>query len=91
MSVVALQVAFASYLQQQAVDAFRGRVMALTSMVASLASISGFAVAGPLVDSTGVRPAFALAGALICAVAVPVISIAWSASRGIEPERERAS
>ncbi len=91
MSVVALQVAFASYLQQQAVDAFRGRVMALTSMVASLASISGFAVAGPLVDSIGVRLAFALAGALICAVAVPVISIAWSASRGVEPERERAS
>jgi MFS family permease len=88
MSVVALQVAFASYLQQQAADAFRGRVMALTSMVASLASISGFAAAGPLVDFIGVRVAFTLAGALICIVAVPVVMLAWSASRSPEPERE---
>ncbi len=86
MSVVALQVAFASYLQQQTADAFRGRVMALTSMVASLASISGFAAAGPLVDWIGVRPAFAAAGALICAVSLPVLSLVWSASRA--PNRE---
>lgn len=90
MSVVALQVAFASYLQQQAVDAFRGRVMALTSMVASLASISGFAAAGPLVDFIGVRAAFTLAGVVICIVAVPVVMLAWSASRSPEPEREPA-
>jgi MFS family permease len=86
MSVVALQVAFASYLQQQTVDAFRGRVMALTSMVASLASISGFAVAGPLVDSIGVRQAFTLAGALICAASIPVLSLVWSAARAARAE-----
>lgn len=88
MSVVALQVAFASYLQQQAADAFRGRVMALTSMVASLASISGFAVAGPLVDTVGVRQAFMLAGTLICAVSLPVLSLVWSAARTARLERE---
>lgn len=88
MSVVALQVAFASYLQQQTADAFRGRVMALTSMVASLASISGFAVAGPLVDSIGVRPAFTLAGALICAVSLPVLSLVWIAARSARAETE---
>jgi crotonobetainyl-CoA:carnitine CoA-transferase CaiB-like acyl-CoA transferase len=88
MSVVALQVAFASYLQQQTTDAFRGRVMALTSMVASLASISGFAVAGPLVDSIGVRPAFTLAGALICVVSLPVLSLVWDAARAARAETE---
>ncbi|MCC7088076.1 MAG: MFS transporter [Chloroflexi bacterium] len=87
MSVVALQVAFASYLQQQTVDAFRGRVMAVTSMVASLASISGFAVAGPLVDSIGVRQAFTLAGALICVASIPVLSLVWSAARAAQAER----
>jgi len=81
MSVVALQVAFASYLQQQSADAFRGRVMALTSMVASLASLAGFAVAGVLVDSLGVRESFSFAGMAICVAAVPVVAMAWRAAR----------
>jgi len=68
-------------------DAFRGRVMAVTSMVASLASISGFAVAGPLVDSIGVRQAFTLAGALICVASIPVLSLVWSAARAAQAER----
>lgn len=81
MSVVALQVAFSSYLQQEAVDAFRGRVMALASMVASVAGITGFAAAGPLIDAIGVRPAFAVAGGTICLVSLPVIGLAWSSAR----------
>jgi MFS family permease len=81
MSVVALQVAFASYLQQEAADAFRGRVMALTSMVASVAGILGFAAAGPLIDAIGVREAFAVAGGLICLASLPVITLAWTTAR----------
>ena len=81
MSVVALQVAFASYLQQEAADAFRGRVMALTSMVASVAGILGFAAAGPLIDAIGVREAFAVAGGLICLASIPVITLAWTTAR----------
>ena len=81
MAVVGLQVAFASYIQQQAADAFRGRVMALTGMVASLASLAGFGVAGFLVDGLGARESFTFAGAVICAAAVPVVGLAWRAAR----------
>jgi MFS family permease len=81
MAVVALQVAFASYIQQQAADAFRGRVMALTGMVASLASLAGFGVAGFLVDGLGVRESFTLAGLVICVASVPVVALAWRAAR----------
>lgn len=80
MAVVALQVAFASYLQQHSADAFRGRVMALTGMVASLASLLGFAIAGVLVDNLGVRESFSFAGLVICAAAVPVVVLAWRAA-----------
>ena len=45
-SVVALQVAFASYLQREAIDAFRGRVMSLVSMTASVAQLAGYALPG---------------------------------------------
>ncbi len=81
MAVVALQVAFASYLQQQAADAFRGRVMALTGMVASLASLLGFGIAGVMVDTLGVRESFTFAGLVICSAAVPVVALAWRAAR----------
>lgn len=83
MAVVALQVSFASYLQQQSADAFRGRVMALTSMVAALASLAGFGVAGVLVDTLGVRESFTFAGMVICAAAVPVVALAWNAARTV--------
>ncbi len=80
-SVVAFQVAFASYLQHEAEDAYRGRVMSLVGMVASLAQLLGFAVAGPLIDATGPRAAFLAAGAAVCLVAVPVVSLAFANAR----------
>lgn len=80
-AVVAFQVAFASYLQRESADAFRGRVLSLVGMVASLAQIAGFAVAGPLVEGLGVRTAFMLAGAVICVTAVPVVSLAFTTAR----------
>ena len=86
-SVVALQVAFASYLQQEAIDAFRGRVMSLVSMVASLAQLSGYAIAGPLVEWLGVRIAFVIAGVAICVVALPVVWLTFTVSRAGRRER----
>lgn len=80
-SVVALQVAFSSYLQREAEDAFRGRVMALVGMVASLAQLAGYAVAGPLIEWLGPRSALAIAGLAVCAVSVPVVSIAVTMAR----------
>jgi MFS family permease len=80
-SVVALQVAFASYLQREAIDAFRGRVMSLVSMTASVAQLAGYAIAGPMVEWMGVRTAFMVAGAAICLVSVPVVSLAFVAAR----------
>lgn len=79
--VVGLQVGFASYLQGETEDAFRGRVMSLVSVVASFAAIVGFAGAGPLVDSIGVRVAFGLVGAVIMVVALPVVALAWRVAR----------
>ena len=80
-SVVALQVAFSSYLQREAEDAFRGRVMALVGMVASLAQLAGYAVAGPLIEWLGPRSALAISGLAVCAVSVPVVSIAVTMAR----------
>ena len=80
-SVVAFQVAFASYLQHEAEDAYRGRVMSLVGMVASLAQLAGFAVAGLLIDAIGTRAAFLCAGIAVCAVAVPVVSLAFVSAR----------
>lgn len=80
-SVVAFQVAFASYLQREAEDAYRGRVMSLVAMIASLAQIVGFAVAGPLIDAVGPRTAFAVAGSAVCLVAIPVVSLAFANAR----------
>jgi MFS family permease len=87
-SVVGLQVAFASYLQGEAADAFRGRVMSLVGMVASVAQLSGYAMAGPLVEGLGVRVAFVLAGTAICMVSAPVVSLAFVTAR---EQREAAS
>ncbi len=86
VSVVAFQVAFSSYLQHEAEDAFRGRVMSLVGMVASLAQLLGFAVAGPLIDSVGPRAAFAVAGGAVCLVAIPVVSLAFSSARAVRAE-----
>ena len=80
-SVVALQVAFSSYLQREAEDAFRGRVMALVGMVASLAQLAGYAVAGPLIEWLGPRSSLAIAGLAVCAVSVPVVSIVLTMAR----------
>lgn len=81
MSVVALNITFASYLQQQSEDAFRGRVMSLVATIASLGGLAGFAVAGPFVDAIGVRTAFAVAGVVICLAAIPVVKLAWNTAR----------
>lgn len=80
-SVVGLQVAFSSYLQQEAEDAFRGRVMSLVGMVASFAQLVGYAVAGPLIEWLGPRSAFVIAGCAVIAVAVPVVAITFAAAR----------
>jgi MFS family permease len=80
-SVVGLQVAFSSYLQQEAEDAFRGRVMSLVGMVASFAQLAGYAGAGPLIEWLGPRSAFAIAGTAVCIVAIPVVGLAFSAAR----------
>lgn len=87
MGVVGMQVAFASYLQRETVDDYRGRVMSLVSMVAAFAGLAGFAAAGPFVYLLGVRQAFILAGLVICLSAAPVVPLALS--RG-EPEIEAA-
>lgn len=79
--VVGLQVGFASYLQSEAEDAFRGRVMSLVSVVASFAALVGFAGAGPLVDVMGVRAAFGLVGLVITLASVPVVALAWRVAR----------
>lgn len=82
MGVVGLQICLATYLQKQSPDAFRGRVMGLTSMTASSASIVGFALAGPLVYVLGVRGAFSLAGVIIAAAGLPVLGLAMADRRG---------
>ncbi len=86
-SVVGLQVAFSSYLQQEAVDAFRGRVMSLVGMVASFAQLVGYAVAGPAIEWLGPRSAFMIAGIAVCLVAIPVVAIAFGAARAERAER----
>jgi len=90
-SVVALQVSFSSYLQQEASDAFRGRVMALVGMVASLAQLVGYGVAGPLVEWVGPRAAFEVAGGVVCLVAVPVVSLAFATARRERLTRDAAA
>jgi MFS family permease len=75
MGVVGLQVAFTSYLQRETVDAFRGRVMSLVSIVASAGAILGLTATGPFVYIFGVRAAFVLAGAVICLSALPVLAL----------------
>lgn len=83
MGEVGLQVAFSSYLQQAADDAFRGRVMSLIAMVASLGRLAGLALAGPAVDLAGVPAAFAVAGVIIMLSAVPVAGLALSGDRSV--------
>ena len=68
-------------IQREAADAFRGRVMALVGMVASLAQIAGYAVAGPLIEWLGPRSALVIAGLAVCFVAVPVVSLAFTMAR----------
>ncbi|MEO6397340.1 MAG: MFS transporter [Tepidiformaceae bacterium] len=80
--VVGLQVGFASYLQSETEDAYRGRVMSLVSVVASFAALLGFAGAGPLVELSGVRAAFVVVGLVIIAAAIPVVLLAWRVARG---------
>jgi len=95
-SVVALQVAFSSYLQQEAEDAFRGRVMSFVGMTASLAQLTGYAIAGPLIEWSSPRTALTIAGVAVCAVAVPVVSLAFGLGRaerrspGPVPDRDEA-
>ncbi len=81
VGLVAFQVAFASYLQRETPDEFRGRVMSLASMTAAIAGLAGFAFVGPLIYAVGVRPAFWLAGIVICLTALPVSGLAWRTRR----------
>jgi MFS family permease len=89
-SSVAFSVALASDLQPEASDAFRGRVMSLVQMMASLAQLAGFAGAGLLVEWAGARAAFFIAGSVICAVAIPVVALAFTSARAERLGRLRA-
>jgi MFS family permease len=73
MAVVAMQVAFVSYLQRVTADEFRGRVMSLISTVSSVGALLGLSAAGPLVYAAGVRGAFVVAGAAVCLSTLPVL------------------
>jgi MFS family permease len=86
VGVVGMQVAFASYLQERSDDAFRGRVMSLTAMVAAAAGFVGLAATGPLVAVLSIRVAFGLAGAVILLAAGPVLTL-LPASRWTTVER----
>jgi MFS family permease len=75
MGVIGLQVAFASYLQRESEDAYRGRVMGLVATVASLGNIVGLAVTPLALLAVGARPAFAVAGAIIILSALPILGM----------------
>jgi MFS family permease len=75
MGVVGLQVAFASYLQRESEDAYRGRIMGLVATVASIGNLVGLAITPLAVLLLGVRPAFALAGGLIILSALPILGM----------------
>jgi MFS family permease len=75
MGVVTLHVAFASYLQQESDDAFRGRVMSLVGMAAAVGGLVGLAFAGPAIGLMGIRPAFVIAGLVMIVSAAPVIVV----------------
>ncbi len=84
MGEVGLQVCFSSYLQNRAEDAFRGRIMSLVSIVASLGRLGGLASAGPLVAAAGTPVAFAAAGTFIVLLgALPVAVLATSGARAV--------
>lgn len=73
MGVVGLRVAFASYLQGEAADEYRGRVMSLVSIIANGGNLIGLALTPLAVVALGVRTAFALTGAIIALSAIPII------------------
>ncbi len=75
MGVVGLQVAFASYLQGESDDAYRGRVMGLVATVAAIGNLVGLALTPLAVHLLGVRVAFAIAGTVIIASAFPVLGL----------------
>jgi MFS family permease len=86
--VVGLQVAFASYLQREAPDAYRGRVMSLAAMTASVAGLLGLASTAPLVYLLGVRLAFDLAGVVIVLAAIPVLALTFRSAAVTAPASE---
>ena len=75
MGVVGLQVALASYLQGQSEDAYRGRVMGLVGTVAATGNVVGLALTPVAVHVLGTRPAFAIAGVVIMASALPILGL----------------
>ncbi|MEX0783842.1 MAG: MFS transporter [Dehalococcoidia bacterium] len=92
MGVVGLQVAFASYLQREAHDAYRGRIMGLVATVASIGNLVGLAITPLAVLALGVRPAFAVAGAIIILSALPILSMLRNGSASeVAPAADRAS
>lgn len=84
VGVVGFQVGLASYVQARTPDHVRGRVMGLTAMTASFASLAGFAGAGPFVDVAGVRLAFFVSGGIIVLTAIPLF-VHLSSERGRRP------
>jgi len=85
MGVVTIQVAFASYLQQQTEDAFRGRVMSLVAMVAAVGGLAGLVLAGPTVSVLGTRISFVLAGLVIVLSVAPVVVVIRQEARARTP------
>lgn len=85
MGTVTIQVAFASYLQQQTEDSFRGRVMSLVAMVAAVGGIAGLALAGPAVAVLGTRIAFTVVGIVIITSVMPVLLVIRRQVREPEP------
>lgn len=75
MGVVGLQVALASYLQGESDDAYRGRVMGLVASIAAIGNLVGLALTPVAVLVLGTRPAFAIAGAVIIASALPILGL----------------
>jgi MFS family permease len=75
MGVVGLRVAFASYLQRESHDSYRGRVMGLVATVANIGYLVGLAITPVAVLALGVRTAFAVAGIIIILSALPILGM----------------
>ncbi len=75
MGNIGLQVAFASYLQRESDDAYRGRVMGLVATVANIGNLVGLAITPLAVLLLGVRTAFGVAAVIIILSGLPILGM----------------